>query len=96
MINHPWDFFYDDLERAKEDIKKNLDSKEKKYIPIWNIIDKRWEDKLKGPLHRAGHYLNLTLFTKRRWRLKRPASLWMGLLRLCIDSTQKSTKLSTR
>ena len=52
-------FHYDDLERAKEEIKKILTQKRKN---IFNIIDKRCEDKLKRPFHRAGHYLNLMHF----------------------------------
>lgn len=34
-------FFYGDLETAKEKIKEALKGEEKKYVPIWNIIDKR-------------------------------------------------------
>ena len=26
---------------------------------VWEIIDKRWDNKLKTPLHLAGYYLNL-------------------------------------
>lgn len=49
---------YGDLESAKEEIKLAVNSEEKKYLPIWKIIDKRWDDKLKRPLHRAGYFLN--------------------------------------
>ena len=73
-------FLYDDLERAKEDIRKNLDSKEKKYIPIWNIIDKRWDDKLKGPLHRAGHYLNPYTFYKKKLEIEKAGIFMDGLV----------------
>jgi len=34
-------FFYDDLDNAREEIKENLNPNEKKYIHIWNIINKR-------------------------------------------------------
>jgi len=34
-------FLWGDLENAGEEIKENLKSDEEKYIPIWNIIDKR-------------------------------------------------------
>jgi len=49
---------YGDLENAKEEIKLAVKSEEKKYLPIWKIIDKRWDEKLKNPLHRAGYFLN--------------------------------------
>lgn len=51
-------WIYGDLENATEEIKLAIDSVEKKYLPIWKIIDKTWNDKLKGPLHRASYYLN--------------------------------------
>ncbi|XLR00269.1 hypothetical protein S83_066467, partial [Arachis hypogaea] len=28
------------------------------YIPIWDIIDARWDNQLHRPLHAAGYYLN--------------------------------------
>jgi len=28
------------------------------YMPIWNIIDARWELQLHRPLHAAAYYLN--------------------------------------
>jgi hypothetical protein len=28
------------------------------YIPIWNIVDTRWELQLHRPLHEAAYYLN--------------------------------------
>ena len=49
---------YGDVDIAKEEIARNLNHEEKKVIPIWKLIDTRWNDKLKGPLHRAGYYLN--------------------------------------
>ena len=34
----------------------------KKYGPIWKIIDERWDNKLKTPLHKARYFLNLGYF----------------------------------
>jgi len=42
-------FLYGDLDNAKEKIARNLNHEEKKVIPIWKLIDTRWNDKLKGP-----------------------------------------------
>ena len=50
---------------------KKISTQKRKYIPIWNIIDKRWEDKLKGPLHRTGHYLNPYTFYKKKMEIEK-------------------------
>ena len=28
------------------------------YLPLWEIIDARWDNQLHRPLHAAGYYLN--------------------------------------
>ncbi|KAF3776005.1 hypothetical protein EJ110_NYTH49320 [Nymphaea thermarum] len=55
-------YIYEAMDRAKEKIKVNLKNEESSYQPIWDIIDKRWEDQLHRPLHAAGLYLNHILF----------------------------------
>ncbi|KAL1542165.1 hypothetical protein AAHA92_26297 [Salvia divinorum] len=49
------------LYRAKEAIKKELDTKEE-YMAYWSIIDRRWEQLQRHPLHAAGFYLNPKFF----------------------------------
>ncbi|KAH6777668.1 hypothetical protein C2S52_006739 [Perilla frutescens var. hirtella] len=49
------------LYRAKEAIKKELDTKEE-YLVYWSIIDRRWEQLQRHPLHAAGFYLNPKFF----------------------------------
>lgn len=51
-------YLYGDLENAKKEIAVRFDGNAKKYGFIWDIIDERWNDKLKTPLHKAGYYLN--------------------------------------
>ena len=51
-------YLYGDLENAKKEIGVRFDGNAKKYGFIWDIIDERWNDKLKTPLHKAGYYLN--------------------------------------
>ncbi|KAF0927677.1 hypothetical protein E2562_035595 [Oryza meyeriana var. granulata] len=51
-------YIYGDLLKAKQDIATRLNGNEKKYGPIWRIIDARWDSKLKTPLHKAGYFLN--------------------------------------
>ncbi|KAK4436611.1 hypothetical protein Salat_0824800 [Sesamum alatum] len=54
-------FVYVGLYRAKEAIKKELVNKEE-YLVYWNIIDRRWEQLQRHPLHAAGFYLNPKFF----------------------------------
>ncbi|KAK6122098.1 hypothetical protein DH2020_044161 [Rehmannia glutinosa] len=54
-------FVYAGLYRAKEAIKKELVAKEE-YLVYWNIIDRRWEQLHRHPLHAAGFYLNPKFF----------------------------------
>jgi hypothetical protein len=51
-------FLHGYLLEAKREIAVRFDNDEEKYKPIWEIIDKRWDSKLKSPLHLAGYYLN--------------------------------------
>ncbi|KAJ1267163.1 hypothetical protein BS78_07G035700 [Paspalum vaginatum] len=41
-----------------KDIAKRFENDEKQFKAVWDIIDKRWDNKLKTPLHLAGYYLN--------------------------------------
>lgn len=45
------EWLYDDLEMEKNEIGVKINHKVEKCRPIWLIIDKRWDDKLKSPLH---------------------------------------------
>lgn len=54
-------FIYAGLYRVKETIKKELVEK-KKYSTYWNIIDHRWEQLQRHPLHAAGFYFNPKFF----------------------------------
>ncbi|GFY88794.1 hypothetical protein Acr_06g0007340 [Actinidia rufa] len=51
-------FLYEAMDRAKEQIQKNFNNVQKRYEPIWDIIDKRWESQLHHPLHVAAYFLN--------------------------------------
>jgi len=51
-------FLHGYLLEAKREIAVRFDNDEEKYKPIWEIIDKIWDSKLKSPLHLAGYYLN--------------------------------------
>ncbi|CAO2033804.1 unnamed protein product [Urochloa humidicola] len=51
-------FLYGCLLDAKKDMAKRFDNDEQRFRAVWDIIDKRWDNKLKTPLHLAGYYLN--------------------------------------
>nr|XP_020194526.2 uncharacterized protein LOC109780341 [Aegilops tauschii subsp. strangulata] len=51
-------FFHGLILDAKKHIAVRFDNDESKYKVAWDIIDKRWDSKLKTPLHLAGYYLN--------------------------------------
>jgi hypothetical protein len=51
-------FLYGYLLEDKNEISKRFDNDRKKFEEVFHFIDKRWDSKLKTPLHRAGYYLN--------------------------------------
>ena len=51
-------FVYEAMDRAKEQINVAYGDKRQKYIPLWRIIDERWNKQLHRPLNAVGYYLN--------------------------------------
>ncbi|CAN1824896.1 hypothetical protein LINPERHAP1_LOCUS30946, partial [Linum perenne] len=51
-------FLYLELNQAMEKIKSNFSNIEKRYKPVLNIIEKRWNDQMSRPLHYAAYWLN--------------------------------------
>jgi hypothetical protein len=51
-------FVYEAMDQAKEAIKEAYQGKRQEYLPLWRIIDERWNKQLHRPLHVAGYYLN--------------------------------------
>lgn len=47
-------FFHGLMLEAKKEISERFDNDESRYKVAWDIIDKRWDSKLKTPLHLAG------------------------------------------
>lgn len=52
-------FLYGCLLEAKNEISERFGNDQSKIQEVFAIIDKRWDSKLKTPLHRAGYYLLL-------------------------------------
>ncbi|KAJ9159951.1 hypothetical protein P3X46_025400 [Hevea brasiliensis] len=55
-------YIYEGIERAKAAIKAFYKGIEEKYMPIWDIIDQRWNIQLHSPLHAAAAFLNPSIF----------------------------------
>ncbi|XP_011628201.1 uncharacterized protein LOC18447366 [Amborella trichopoda] len=55
-------YIYEGIERAKVAIKAYYKGSEDKYMPIWEIIDRRWNLQLHSPLHAAAAFLNPAIF----------------------------------
>lgn len=51
-------YVYEGLERAKLTIKTYYKGISEKYVPMWDIIDSRWNIQLHSPLHAAAAFLN--------------------------------------
>ncbi|XP_059070975.1 uncharacterized protein LOC131031585 [Cryptomeria japonica] len=62
--NPPMGYVYEAMDRAKEVIKSKLENNRDKYMPLWDIIDRRWDGQMHTPLHAAGYFLNPLLFYK--------------------------------
>eukprot|EP00253_Pinus_taeda_P035010 PITA_35010 len=55
-------YIYEAMDIAKEAIKRRYGDDETKYMPLWDIIDARWDRQLHSPLHAAGYFLNPQYF----------------------------------
>lgn len=51
-------FIYEAKDQAKEQIKATCKERVAKYRPIWEIIDKKWNNQLHRPIHAVGYFLN--------------------------------------
>lgn len=55
-------YIYEGIEKAKDTIKTHYKGNEEKYMPIWDIIDRRWNMQLYSSLHAAAAFLNPSIF----------------------------------
>ncbi|XP_059067752.1 uncharacterized protein LOC131858515 [Cryptomeria japonica] len=60
----PMGYVYEAMDRAKEVIRSELENNKDRYMPLWDIIDRRWDGQMHTPLHVAGYFLNPLLFYK--------------------------------
>jgi hypothetical protein len=46
------------MDQAKVQIRETYKDRVTKYGPIWEIIDRRWNNQLHRPIHATGYFLN--------------------------------------
>ncbi|XP_024019615.1 uncharacterized protein LOC112091068 [Morus notabilis] len=51
-------YMYESIERAKVGIKAYYKGVEEKYMPVWDMIERRWNMQLHSSLHAAAAFLN--------------------------------------
>ncbi|XP_059066890.1 uncharacterized protein LOC131858042 [Cryptomeria japonica] len=88
-------YIYEGMDRAKEAIRSIYAGDEDKYGPIWEIIDRRWQNQLHRPIHATAYYLNPAF--RFRDDFKEDEEVLSGLYtvvqKLCTDGTASSTTL---
>jgi len=85
-------FLYGALLEAKNDISERFDNEEVKFQEVFNIIDKRWDNKLKSPLHRAGYYLNPYYYYPNKLEIELDETFREGLI-TCITKMVDKTDI---
>ncbi|XP_057865168.1 uncharacterized protein LOC131072895 [Cryptomeria japonica] len=60
----PMGYVYKAMDRAKEVIRSKLENNRDRYMPLWDIIDRRWDGQMHTPLNVARYLLNPPLFYK--------------------------------
>uniref|UniRef100_A0A453L7H6 Uncharacterized protein n=1 Tax=Aegilops tauschii subsp. strangulata TaxID=200361 RepID=A0A453L7H6_AEGTS len=69
---------------AKKDISVRFDNDKSRFLEVWDIIDKRWDNKLKTALHMAGYYLNPYYYYPNKLDIEIDGSFKEGLI-TCIS-----------
>lgn len=77
-------FFHGLMLEAKKEISQRFDNDKSRFIEVWDIIDKRWDNKLKTPLHLAGYYLNPYYYYTSKQEIESDGSFRAGVIS-CID-----------
>nr|XP_034605349.1 uncharacterized protein LOC117865300 isoform X2 [Setaria viridis] len=72
-------FLYGCLLDAKEEISLRFDDDRSRFQEVWDIIDKRWDNKLKTPPHRTGYYLNPYYYYPKKVDIELDGSFREGL-----------------
>lgn len=78
-------FLHGYMLEAKKEIALRFDNVETSYKPVWEIIDKRWDSKLKSPLHLAGYYLNPYYYYPDKMEIERDVSFRAAVIE-CVTT----------
>lgn len=62
-------YIYEAVESAKIAIKAYYDGVGEKYLPVWEIIDRRWNAQLHSPLYAAAAFLNPSIIYYRNFKI---------------------------
>ena len=73
-------FFHGLMLEAKKEISERFDNDESRYKVAWDIIDKRWDSKLKIPLHLVGYYLNPYFYYPKMSEIEHDGSFRAGVI----------------
>jgi hypothetical protein len=87
-------YIYAGLYKAKTAIKKELVRKSN-YMTYWNIIDWRWDNHTRRPLHSAGFFLNPLFFDGIRGDVNVPNAVFSGMLD-CIERLVSDVKIQDK
>jgi hypothetical protein len=77
-------FIYGAFLDAKQEISAKCENEETCFQQVLEIVDKRWDSKLKGPLHRAGYFLNPYYYYENKLHIELDGSFKDGLI-VCIE-----------
>jgi hypothetical protein len=89
-------FFHGCMIEAKKEISERFDNNENKFKDVWDIIDKRWNNKLKTPLHLAGYYLNPYYYYPKKAEIESDGSYRAALIECTtkiIDDEETQDKI---
>ena len=73
-------FFHGLMLEAKKEISQRFDNDESRFKEVWDIIDRRWDNKLKTPLHLAGYYLNPYYYYPNKSEIVKDGSFAAGVI----------------
>ncbi|XP_073352089.1 uncharacterized protein [Aegilops tauschii subsp. strangulata] len=84
-------FIYGAFLDAKKEIAARFDNEKASIQEVLHIIDKRWDNKLKGPLHRAGYFLNPYYYYENKLEIELDGTFKDGLV-ACMEKMVRDGK----
>ncbi|KAK3036918.1 hypothetical protein RJ639_030883, partial [Escallonia herrerae] len=85
-------YIYEGMERAKIEIKAYYNGIEDKYVPLCDIIDRRWNMHLHSPLQAAAAFLNPSIFYGLNFKVdsRMKNGFQEAMLKMAVDDNVKS------